>query len=404
MIKEIIAKRVLNSRKEATISVTVKTDSGTVETSAPGGMSRGKHEAQPYSSRGIDFSINLVNEIGKQIISKKIKIEQFSDLEKVEDIVKQIDNSKNYNFFGGNALFALEASLLKAASLEQKKELWQFLNEDARKMPMLVGNCIGGGRHSRQKKKSDFQEFLLIPQTKKVFDGQFINQEAYKRLKKILSQRDTEWSNSLTDENAYASTLKTEEILDILTELKKQIEKDFEIKFGIGIDAAASTFWNGLFYSYKNPEARMEREQQIEYIANLIKKYNLFYVEDPLQEEDFPGFSRILKLVPNCLICGDDLVATQLDRLERAMKEKSINAVIIKPNQNGSLLKTKQVVDLAKIYHINCIISHRSGETLDTTIADLAFAWGIPYIKTGIAGQERLAKINRLIKIEKGKE
>ena len=401
MIKEITAKRVLNSRKEATISVTVKTDSGVVETSAPGGMSRGKHEAQPYSSRGIDFSINLVNEIGKQIISKKIKIEQFENLEKVEAIVKQIDNSKNYNFFGGNALFALEASLLKSAALEQKKELWQLLNENARKMPVLVGNCIGGGRHSKQKKKSDFQEFLIIPHTKKIFDGQFINQEAYKRLKKILQQRDAEWNNSLNDENAYASTLKTEEILDILTGLKKQIEKDFEIKFDIGLDAAASTFWNGLFYAYKNPESRMEREQQIEHIINLIKKYGLFYVEDPLQEEDFSGFGRILKMVPNCLIVGDDLVATQLDRFERAMKEKAINAVIIKPNQNGSLLKTKQVVDMAKIYGIKCIMSHRSGESSDTTIADLAFAWEIPYIKTGIAGAERLAKINRMIKIEK---
>ena len=269
---------------------------------------------------------------------------------------------------------------------------------------MLVGNCIGGGKHSRQKKKSDIQEFLLIPQTKKVFDGQFINNEAYKRVKKLLSQKDAEWNNALTDENAYASTLKTEEILDILAELKKQMEKDFEIKFGIGIDAAASSFWNGLFYAYKNPEARMEREQQIEYIANLIKKYNLFYVEDPLQEEDFSGFSRLLKLVPNCLIVGDDLIATQVDRFERAMREKSINAVIIKPNQNGSLVRTKQVIDMAKLYGVKCIISHRSGETSDTTIADLAFAWEIPYIKTGIAGQERLAKINRLIKIEKGFE
>jgi enolase len=401
MIKEIIAKKILNSRKEPTISVTAKTDSGNVESSAPGGVSRGKHEAQPFSSRGIDFSINLVNDIGRQITGKKIEISSFEDLEKIEGIARQIDNSADYKLLGANSLFALESALLKAAALEQKKELWQFLNEKAKIMPRLMGNCIGGGRHIRQKKRLDFQEFLFIPKTKRLFDGQFINLNAYKKAKKMLQLNDKGWNGALTDENAYASALSNEQILELVLNFKKQVEKQFEIKLDLGIDVAASTLWNGINYSYKNPETKREREGQIEYIADLIKKYNLFYVEDPLHEDDFSGFARLLRMA-DCLICGDDLIATQLHRLEKAIKEKSINAVIIKPNQNGSLLQAKQVADLAKKSGITCIMSHRSGETMDTTIADLAFAWQIPFIKAGITGPERLAKINRLIKIEKG--
>lgn len=401
MIKEIIASRIFNSRKETSILVTVKTDAGAAEASAPGGMSRGKHEAQPYSARGIDFSIELVNKLGKEIIRQKISIDTFKDLEYVERLARKLDNSMDWKILGANSLFALESALLKAGALEQGKELWQFLNENARAMPRLLGNCIGGGKHSRQKERPDFQEFLISPKTGKVFDSQFINTNAYTKLRRLLEQSG-KYTGELTDENAYSPNLDAEQILDILTITKKEIESRFENRIDIGLDVAGSSLWNGLTYSYKNPALKRDQQSQIEYISGLIKKYNLFYVEDPLQEDDFAGFAKLLAITEGrCLICGDDLIATQFDRLEKAAMEKSINAVIIKPNQNGSLIETKRIIDLAKINKITCIISHRSGETLDATIADLAFAWQIPFIKTGIAGKERLAKINRLIQIEK---
>ena len=139
---------------------------------------------------------------------------------------------------------------------------------------------------------------------------------------------------------------------------------------------------------------------QSEFILNLAKKYNLFYIEDPLHEDDFENFSKLTKKAKS-LVVGDDLTATQPDRLNKAIEKKSVNAVIVKPNQNGSLLDTKRFVDLANKNSITPIISHRSGETADSTIADLAVAWNIPFIKTGILGRERFAKLNKLIKIER---
>jgi len=165
---------------------------------------------------------------------------------------------------------------------------------------------------------------------------------------------------------------------------------------------AASTFFDGKEYIYKNLPQRLNPEKQLSYVSNLIKAHNLFYVEDPFHEDDFEGFAKLIrKMKSNCLIVGDDLTATNLERLKKAVEMKSINAVIIKPNQNGSLLRTKEVIDFAKANNIIPIISHRSGETSDSMIADLAVAWEIPFIKTGILGKERMAKLNRLMHIER---
>jgi enolase len=142
------------------------------------------------------------------------------------------------------------------------------------------------------------------------------------------------------------------------------------------------------------------KKEQIDYIVKIAKKYNLFYVEDPLQEEDFEGFSELVKQV-DCLVVGDDLTVTNLERVKKAIKLEAVTGVIIKPNQTGSLLEVKEIIDLCKKNGIKTIISHRSGETLDNTIADLGFAWQCDFIKTPVIGEERLAKVNRLIELEK---
>jgi len=179
------------------------------------------------------------------------------------------------------------------------------------------------------------------------------------------------------------------------------IKEKFKTDIKIGMDVAASTLFDGENYLYKSPKMTRKTEEQIDFILSLIKDYNLFYVEDPLHEDDFEGFSKITKSAKKCLIVGDDLTATHSERLQKAIENKSANAVIVKPNQNGSLLETKEFIQLAQKNKITTIISHRSGETSDATIADLAVAWNIPYIKTGILGKERFAKLNRLLKIER---
>ncbi len=399
------ARKILNSRKEETIAVIAETKTKKVEASAPSGKSKGKHEVRAFSSRGIDFSVSFVNALGKKLVQEKVNFETFEDLVKIEEFVRKYDQTEDLNFVGGNSLYATQAAVLKAMALSQGQELWEFLlgNEKV-SMPKPLGNCIGGGMHVKQAKKADYQEFLLLPQTKHFFDSYFINMQAYKIAKNLLKERDKEWQGTLTDESALASTLDNESILELLQEVRNKIKDKFDVHLDLGIDMASSSLLRGNLYRYKNykgKEKSFTKEEQINYVSDLAKKYSLLYVEDPLHEEDFDGFSRLRKKIPEVLVCGDDLTTTNFERVSRAIKNNSIKALIVKPNQIGSLIETKKVVDLAKKSNITLVISHRSGETMDNTIAHLAVGWKIPIIKTGILGRERLAKLNELLRIER---
>ncbi len=409
------ARKILNSRKEETIAVVaeVKGIKGKIETSAPSGKSKGQCEVRAFSNKGIDFSITFLNALGKKLVDEKIKFETFNDLERIENFVRKYDQSKDLKFIGGNTLYVVEAAILKALALSQEQDLWKFLLYDKKQkqkpiMPKPLGNCIGGGLHIKQPFKTDFQEFLLLPKTKYFFDSYFINLQAYKEAKNLLKEKDKQWRGNLTDESALATTLDNESVLALLQEVKQKIKDKFGIDIGIGLDMATSSLWSGKTYKYQNYNSSKKKktftkEEHISYVSKIIKKNSLIYVEDPMYEKDFDGFVRLRKKINNSsvLICGDDLTCTHLDRLDRAIKSRAINAIIVKPNQIGSLIETKKVVDLAKKHNITTIISHRSGETMDNTIAHLAVGWQIPIIKTGILGKERLAKLNELLRIER---
>jgi enolase len=407
-IRAIIAKPIRTSKGNPTLAVIVKTSKGIVEASAPQGTSKGKHEVREFSVRGINFSINFINAIGKKLKQMDINIDTFDDLKKIEKLIKEVDSSSDWHIMGGNALYALEAALLKATAKFHGYELWQFILGNRKKIiPLMLGNAIGGGLHLEKEKKTDYQEFLIIPKTKHFFDAYFITLQAYKETKKLITKYDKEWQGILTAENAIASTLANSQVLDILDELRKRIREKFDIRLDIGIDMAATSLWKNNGYIYKNFPLRnvMRREEQVNYVFNLIKKYKLFYVEDPFYEDDFLSFSKIMaklkKAKIKCLICGDDLTTTNPSRIKKAIKEKAINAVIIKPNQVGSLITMRDSIELAKANDITPIISHRSGETFDDTIAHLAVGFQIPYIKTGIIGKERAVKLKELARIER---
>ena len=403
LVSDIRAEKILDSRGEPSILVSVETKKGKVQASSPSGKSRGKYEASPFSSRGVDFSISFINVIGRKIVGEKISLKEFSDLEKIERMIREFDKSENWNVIGGNALFALEAALLKAMAMDSGVELWQFLNPSAKSIPLPLGNCIGGGAHSKKEGHPDMQEFLIMPKTKTFYDAYFINLQTYRVAKGLVDEKDNTWEGDITDEKALCPNLTTESILDLLKEAGEKINSRYKTIPNVGMDVAASTMWHEGRYNYKNPEKKTNSDQQLKYLKNLIEKYGLFYIEDPFNEDDFGSFAELLSQVDRkkVLICGDDLTATQPKRLEIAIRKKAVNAVIVKPNQNGSLIETKKFVDMAKVNGIATIISHRSGETSDSAIADLAVAWGIPMIKTGIIGRERLAKLHRLLRIER---
>lgn len=402
-IKGINARAIKDSRNDDTIEVEVITKDGRFTASAPSGKSKGIHEAQAFSSRGMGFSIAFAKAIGRKLADKALV--EFDDLNIIENYARKIDRSNNWSMIGANTLYALEAAVLKAISASHGKEVWQFLCSKPGLLPLPLGNCIGGGKHVNQETKTDIQEFLFLPKTKHFFDAHFINLQAYKTAKKLILEQDKRFENKLTDENAFAVTLENEQALELLGNVKGEIKKKFAVNLQLGIDAASSCFFVKNHYYYNNPAKKLNREQQISYMLELIKKYGLVYVEDPLHEEDFEGFSKLKKEVDKqnikCMICSDDLTATQFPRVEKAIKEDCMHALIVKPNQNGSLVETKRIVDFAKKHGINCVISHRSAETLDNTIAHLAVGWQCPIIKTGILGKERFAKLHELIRIER---
>ena len=382
VIKSILAKDILDSRGEKTILISIKTNIGNFSASAPNGKSKSKHTTKSYK-KNLEEDIKTIKNFS-DYFSKEI-LQKFYDLRRVEDIID--------GHVGANTFFALESAVLKAIAKEQSKEIWQLIDSNTKKLPRLVGNCIGGGVHSKSvnKKKPDFQEFLLIPNSKSVKKSFEINKKAKEETKEILKEKDKSFKSKKNDENAWETSLNERQILDIFKKLK----------LPRGLDISASSFYKRRVYNYKNPLLKRTEKEQLEYIFNLIKNFDLLYIEDPFNQEDFENFARLLKRFPEKLIIGDDLTTTNLKRVEKAIKMKSINALIVKPNQIGSLIEVKRICELAKKNNIKIIFSHRSGETEENILADLAFGFGADFFKCGITGKERETKLNRLIEIER---
>ncbi|MDO8623607.1 MAG: hypothetical protein Q7R52_05145 [archaeon] len=391
-IKEVSACEILDSRKEKTIMVSIKTNIGNFSASAPNGKSTGKYETKPYK-KSLKEDIETLEKFSDYF--GKEKFLEFDDLKKIEEVVK--------GQIGANSLFALESCVLKAIAKEKKKQVWQLINTKAKKMPKLVGNVIGGGKHSAiTSRKPDFQEFLLIPEIKYVFEAWDLNKNAKVDAEIILKSIDENFSNKKNDEDAWIVSVNEKIVLEVLKDLTENAWDERKVFLDKGIDLAASSFCKRKKYYYLNPKLMRTEEEQLDYLSNLIENFNLFYIEDPFSEESFESFAKLLKKFPNKLIVGDDLTATNIKRFEKAAKMKAISAIIVKPNQNGSLLDVKKIVEIAKKNNIKTVFSHRSGETEETILADLAFGFQADFFKCGITGKEREAKIKRLTEIEEG--
>lgn len=380
IIKKIKAKKIKNSRGEDSIKIIIKSDKSKAEASAPNGISTGKYEV-PIFNLPLKEIINKINN-NKELVG--LEINSFQDLKKIEEIL---------GYLGGNPVISTEYAALKCIG-----PVWEQINPDVRKIPKPLGNVIGGGKHFKGN-ATEFQEFLLFPFTSRRIDDSInANNKLHELAKKKLKKIDSDFEEQLNDEGAWVTSLSNTEVLDMLNNLIKESELDITMK--LGVDIAASSLWDGKYYVYR--DKKLTKKEQIEFISRLIKDYDLRYVEDPLHEDDFSGFAELTKKFMNkCMIVGDDLTTTNPERLKKAIKNKSINAVIIKPNQIGSLIKTKEVIETAKKNNIICVMSHRSGETLDSTISHLATGFEIPLIKTGIYGKERVAKLRELKIIEK---
>jgi enolase len=384
-IKEVDAKIILDSRNEETIEVKISTNFGEFSASSPTGKSTGKYEAKPYK-KDINGDIKSLKEFSEYFSSEFP--ESLDDLKRVEDIVE--------GHIGANSLFALESACLKAIAKEQKKEVWQVINPKAKAKIRLVGNCIGGGKHSKEidGKKPDFQEFLLIANKGSVRKNWEEHLETKDMIKKILKKEDEHFLETKNDEDAWMTSLNEKQVIDIL----------LKTKLPLGVDIASSSFYKRKKYLYENPLLKRNLEEHFFYLKNIINNTNLFYVEDPFDEEDFSSFAKLKATCKNSLIVGDDLTVTTSKRFHKAIGENAINGIIVKPNQCGSLLEVKKVCEIAKENNIKIIFSHRSGETKENILADLAYGFEADFLKCGITGIEREVKIKRLIEIEESKK
>jgi len=378
-LKEVKARVIQNSRGEETIEVIVNKN---YRASAPSGASIGKYEVPAFPSQGVRYAVTFLN---KYPNFKGFSLEEFDDLKVFDNLLSVL---------GGNTVVALQLACLKALS---ENNIYSFLNPKAKKLPIPLGNCVGGGAHTKVL-STDIQEFLLVPEAKTMLERVKVNAHIHAQLRKQLHIK------TFTDEGALILKNTNEETLVFLTGFLENKKNTLGYTVRLGLDLAASQLYRNKQYHYRNFSSAVKkkvlsREEQITLVNKWIKEYSLAYVEDPLEQEDFSGFTRIY--TKKTLVCGDDLIATNIERFREAVRKRAINSVIIKPNQIGSLVKAKQLIDFAKKKGVATVISHRSGETMDTSIAHLAVAWNIQYIKTGIYGKEREVKLRELVSLEK---
>ncbi|MEM5816044.1 MAG: enolase [Candidatus Aenigmatarchaeota archaeon] len=372
---DIKIRKIFACNSKPTIEVEVVTKKGKFYASVPFGTSTSKYEV-------VYKDVKEVISIFHQI--KKYFIDSFKNQEEVDLLLHSIDETQDFRKIGGNLSLGISLAFLKAFAAEEGVEVYQYLTSKPT-IPKPVCNVAGGW-----KGQSDIQEFLVLPLHQESFRESIDEiSSLYLKLGEYLSKKDKSFKFGKNIESAWITNLKTEEILQILREIKTE-------NLVLGLDVAASNLWNGEMYVYRDKV--LSTMQQLEYIDSLIREFKIFYVEDPFHQDDFVSFSVLTKNVRG-LVVGDDLYATNVNRLKMGLDIKATNAVLVKPNQIGTVTDTIKFVKEARKNNLKVVISHRSGETDDTILSHLAVGLNADYFKLGISG-ERIVKINEMIRIE----
>jgi enolase len=390
IIEAIELRTIIDSRGNPTIEAEITTSGGFGRAAAPSGASTGAAEAKVLPPQ--DAIENAVQNLIPALIGMDA-----ADQEGFDDQLRDIDGTPNFSGIGANVAVALSLANAKAAASALGLPLFRYLGGAfVREMPLPLGNVIGGGAHATN--ATEIQEFLVVPGgATDAEEAVFANAAVHKTVKDLLKKKGIAAGKG--DEGAWAPQIDDALAFELIAEATGLVEDEMNVSVDMGIDVASSQMWNGTGYKYR--DRVRSTEDQIAYIAELVDKYNLVYVEDPLHEDDFDAFAELNGQVGDrCLVCGDDLFVTQVDRIEQGIETGSANCVLIKPNQVGTLTDTFEAVSLAHTHGLDTVMSHRSGETTDTTIAHLATAFSCVFLKCGVVGGERIAKLNELIRIE----
>jgi len=406
-ISKIHAREILDSRGNPTVEVEIQANDGSFgKAIVPSGASTGVHEAielrdndkNRYFGKGVLKAVSNIN----NEINQKLKGFEITDQKKLDKTLIELDGTENKGRLGANAILGVSLANAYCAANSQNKDLFAYLNPTAKLLPTPMMNIMNGGAHADS--GLDIQEFMIAPIGAKNFkEALRMGAEIFHNLKKILKTNNL--GIGVGDEGGFAPNLpNNEEALDLILEAIKKAGYKAGKDIVLALDVAASEFFENGKYKFKvnGKEKQLTSTEMIEFYKNLVKKYPIVSIEDPLNEDDWTGWTEMNKALGQKIqIVTDDFTVTNTKRLKRAIDEKCGNAILIKLNQIGTLTETISAIEMAKKAKWNCIVSHRSGETEDTTISDFAVAMGTGQIKTGsLCRTDRIAKYNQLLRIE----
>jgi len=408
-IIEVRARQILDSRGNPTVEVDVLTDEGALGRAAvPSGASTGIHEAvelrdndkKKYVGKGVLKAVKNVNDL----IAKSITGFDITAQAEIDQIMIDLDGTPNKSKLGANAILAVSMAVAKAAAEEANLPLYRYIGgTNARTLPMPMMNILNGGAHADN--KIDFQEFMIMPVGAPSFsEGLRWGVEIFHQLKSTLKKKG--YSTNVGDEGGFAPNIQSnEEAIETVLESIQAAGYKTGSQIAIAMDAANSELWNAKKKKYifhKSSGKEMSSDQLVKYWESWVKKYPIVSIEDGMAEDDWAGWKNLTQTIGDkCQLVGDDLFVTNVTRIQTGIDKKIANGLLVKVNQIGTLTETINAVSLAQHNGYNTIMSHRSGETEDTTIADLAVALNCGQIKTGSASRtDRMAKYNQLIRIE----
>ena len=408
-ISSIVARQIFDSRGNPTVETDVITSNGVLGRAAvPSGASTGEHEAVELRDETKDFMGKSVYRAVKNVnesILKELKNFSVFDQELIDSKMIELDNTTNKSKLGANAILSVSLAVAKAAAIEKNLSLFRYLgNDKSNVLPVPLMNIINGGSHSDS--PISFQEFMIVPIGASTFSHALqIGNEVFHNLKLILKSRGL--STAVGDEGGFAPNLEGTE--DAINTIIKAVEKaGYKIKEDvmIALDCASSEFFKDGYYDYSIFESgnnsKLTSEEQVNFLVDLCEKYPIISIEDGMDENDWEGWKLLTeKIGDKVQLVGDDLFVTDISRLSKGINEKIANSILIKFNQVGSLTETISSINLALKNNFTSVISHRSGETEDSTISDLCVAFNTGQIKTGsMSRSDRMSKYNQLIRIE----
>ena len=404
-IARVQAREILVSRGNPTVEVDVHLSDGNFGRAAvPSGASTGEHEAMElrdgdenrFLGKGV---LNAVRNVNQQI-NPIVKGYNAFDQKTLDTCMIDLDGTPNKSNLGTNAILGVSMAVSRAAAASQNLPLYRYLNSEACLLPVPMLNIINGGRHADN--NVDIQEFMVFPLGADSFSHALrMSAEIFHHLKNVLISKGL--NTSVGDEGGFAPNLNSNaEAIEIILEAVEKAGYSAGKDIFLAVDAAASEFYSNRKYHLEAEDQTLTSDEMVEYFKSLTKKYPIISIEDGLAENDWEGW-RVLngELGSKIQIVGDDLTVTNISRLQRAIDEQSMNAVLIKLNQIGTVTETVEAVELARKTGFGVVISHRSGETEDTFIADFAVAMGMGQIKTGSSSRtDRMCKYNQLLRIE----